>query len=58
MSIQKPQKSINFNAIDGFGDNNEKSMFLGVTNTKFSKISAKKFASFFHTLILIQILKQ
>ena len=27
-------------------------MFLGGTNTKFSKISAKEFASFFHTLVL------
>ena len=26
-------------------------MFLGGTNTKFSKISAKELASFFHTLI-------
>ena len=26
-------------------------MFLDDTNTKFSKISAKEFASFFHTLV-------
>ena len=51
MGKQKPQKSINSNAINGFGDNGGKSMFLGGTNTKFSKISAKEFASFFHTLI-------
>ena len=53
MNIQKPQKSINFNAIYGFGDNDENFMFLGGTNTNFSKISAKEFASFFHTLLVL-----
>ena len=31
-------------------------MFLGATNTKFSKISAKEFASFFHTLIIQNVI--